>query len=160
MRQSYQVHRQRFSQKFSWLVSFWSLALSSLSKVVKTLWSFRQAKSHLISLLCYGTQLFEIEILISSVFAYHDVFRWCLQNLSKSWMFFIHQKWINLNTRLRVKTNIMHRIVSNNLYRSRVYLWSYSFSRCVFNKRIKSDSNFYVLLILTTQIFYKVKMRR
>ena len=35
MRQSYQVHRQRFSQKFSWLVSFWCLALSSLSKVIK-----------------------------------------------------------------------------------------------------------------------------
>ena len=126
MRQSYQVHRQRFSQKFSWLVSFWCKALSSLSKVIKTLWSFWQAKSHLTSLLCYGTQLFEIEILISSVFAYCEVFRWCLQNLSKSWNCLIHQKWINLNMRLKVKTNIMHRISSNNFVSYHPYLEHFS----------------------------------
>ena len=38
--------------------------------------SFWQAKSHLILLLCYGTHLFEIKILISSVFAY------CVQMMS------------------------------------------------------------------------------
>ena len=54
---------------------FLVLGISILIQVIKTLWSCWQAKSHLISLLCYGTQLFEIEILISSVFAYRAVFR-------------------------------------------------------------------------------------
>ena len=75
---------------------------------------------------CYGSQLFEIKILISNVFAYCEVFRWCLQNLSKSWNFFIHQKWINLNMRSRMKTNIMHRISSNNFISYHPYLEHFS----------------------------------
>ena len=93
-----------------WLKNCW-LGRKASTQPTNQIW---QAKSHLISLLCYGTQLFEIEILISSVFAYCEVFRWCLHNLSKSWNFLIHQKWINLNMRLRVETNIMHRILSNS----------------------------------------------
>ena len=76
--------------------------------------------------LCHGAQLFEIKILISSVFAYCEMFRWCLQNLSKSWNSLIHQKWININMRSRMKTNIMHRISSNNFISRHPYLEHFS----------------------------------
>ena len=40
--------------------------------------------------------------------------------------FLIHQKWINLNMRSRMKTNIMHRISSNNFISYHPYLEHFS----------------------------------
>ena len=56
--------------------------------------------------------------------------------------------------------NLLNEVCGCLLYRSRVYFDRIVFPRCVFNKRIESFSSFHVLLILTTQIFYKVKMRQ